>query len=66
MNRISDNSISLMDKKTLTCKEVCLFLGIGRNTARKIGIESGAVRRIGRRVLYDRQALESFIDGKGE
>ena len=64
MNKMMNSNIALPEKKTLTCNEVCQYLGLGRTTVRKIGLESGAVRRIGRRVLYDRVALEQYIDGK--
>ena len=62
MNKLTKSNVALPEKKTLTCKEVCQYLGLGRNTARKIGLEAGAVRRIGRRVLYDRVTLDNYVD----
>ena len=52
------------NRTTLKEREVCEYLGVGRNTARQIGIDSGAVRRIGRRVLYDRKAIDAYIDSQ--
>ena len=38
------------------------YISLGEGTARKIGAESGAVVRIGRRVLYDRQQIDAYME----
>lgn len=55
-------------KRLLGIKEFCEYCGIGTCTAREWGKEIGAERRIGRRVLYDRMAIDAEIDrlGSGE
>lgn len=37
------------------------YLCCGRNTAMRIGIDSGAKRKIGRRVVYDLRKVDSYI-----
>ena len=55
-------------KRLLDVRELCTYCGIGTCTAREWGKEIGAERRIGRRVLYDRMAIDAEIDrmGSGE
>lgn len=55
-------------KRLLDVKELCAYCGIGICTAREWGREIRAERRIGRRVLYDRMAVDKEIDrmGRGE
>ncbi len=38
------------------------MLSIGKNTAAKIGIEAGAVIKIGRRTLYNTRKIQEFIE----
>lgn len=52
-------------KRLLDIKELCTYCGIGTCTAREWGKEIGAERRIGRRVLYDRVAVDAAIDRLG-
>lgn len=52
-------------KRLLGIKEFCEYCGIGTCTAREWGKEIGAERRIGRRVLYDRIAIDAEIDRLG-
>ena len=60
-----------MKKKTQTTggrlmpiSELCIYTGLGRNSARKFAEECGAVRRIGSRWLADRQAIDQAIDSQ--
>lgn len=55
-------------KRLLDVREVCAYCGIGLCRAREWGKAIGAERRIGRRVLYDRFAIDAEIDkiGRGE
>ena len=45
--------------------ELASYLGLGRNSALRFGEEVGAVRRIGRRTLYDRRIIDNAIDKLG-
>lgn len=55
-------------KRLLDVRELCTYCSIGTCTAREWGRDIGAERRIGRRVLYDRVAVDAAIDrlGSGE
>ena len=56
------------ERKTLTVVEAAKILGIGRNTAYELARQSklpGALR-LGRRILVSRQAIEAFLEGKGD
>lgn len=46
----------------LSERQLADFLSVGQNTARKVGQQAGARRRIGARVLYDRAAIERYMD----
>lgn len=61
----ADNNIM---KRLLDVKEASVYCGISRGMVREWCREIGAERRIGRRVLYDRLAIDSEIDkiGRGE
>lgn len=60
--RSSENSIN---SKLLSIEELQTYLSVGRNTAANVGKESGALRKIGRRALYDREKIDKFIDSLG-
>ena len=38
------------------------ILSIGKNTAAKIGIEAGAIVKIGRRTLYSTKKIQEYIE----
>lgn len=50
------------NKRLLDASEIAEYTGLGRITARKFAEEAGALRRYGRRVLFDREALDRAID----
>lgn len=54
------------DKRLLNIKEVCTYIGIGQTQARKVMQEIGAVRRFGRRILYDKIVIDTYLDDMGE
>ena len=37
------------------------YTGLGRNTALKIGIDSGAKAKIGKRAIYDLRKIDAYI-----
>lgn len=57
-----------MMKRLLDVKEASAYCGVSRGMVREWCREIGAERRIGRRVLYDRMAIDAEIDriGRGE
>lgn len=57
-NRAADT----MEKRLLTEAEAMCFVGLRRTKFRQWAAEIGAVRHIGRRVLYDRVVLNRAVD----
>ena len=60
LSRDENKAIRLMG-----IEELKAYLGVGRNTADKVGTAAGAKRKIGKRALYDRQVIDKYIDGLG-
>lgn len=54
-----------VDQRLLSLSELQAYLSIGQTTAWKVGRESNALVRIGRRVLYDRRKIDAYIDRLG-
>lgn len=50
------------EKRLLSESEARAYIGLGRNRCREYCIQIGAVRRIGRRVLYDRAVIDRALD----
>jgi len=44
-------------------RELCIYLSVGQSTAREIGEKAGAKVKLGRRVLFDVQAIDAYIAG---
>ena len=57
-----ESKADFTNKRLLDASEIAEYTGLGRITARKFAEEAGALRRYGRRVLFDREALDSAID----
>ncbi len=53
---------SLEGRRMLSVKEAEVYTGLGRNAARKLAEDAGAVRKYGRRVLIDKAALDVALD----
>lgn len=53
---------SNITKRLLSITEATMYLGIGRNTALKYLEQIGAKRQIGRRVLYDKQLIDEYLN----
>lgn len=49
-------------KRLLSVGELAEYLGVGKTTARDFGEEIGALVRINRRVLFDREAVEDWLN----
>lgn len=47
----------------LGTRELCTYLSVGQSTAREIGEKAGARVKLGRRVLFDVQAIDTYIEG---
>lgn len=46
--------------------ELRQYTGLGRDSAMKIGRDSGAVIKIGRRVVYDLKKIDEYLESLAE
>lgn len=51
------------EKRLFSVKELCNYTGLGRSKATSWGEEIGALVRIGRRTLYDREVIDEVLRG---
>lgn len=61
--RQNDN---LPPARMLSIEDLADYLATGSRTATDIGSKSGARRKIGRRVVYDRVVIDRYLDGLEE
>jgi hypothetical protein len=57
-NKTFDNT----KKIAVNTDELMEIVGVGKNTAYKIGEDAGAVIRIGRRKLYNLSKIQAYLD----
>ena len=62
---ISKKDNAAYDVRLLSVEALMVYLGVGRNTADKIGKEAGAKKKIGKRALYDREIIDRYVDSLG-
>lgn len=48
--------------RSLDMTALCAYTGLGRAAATDLAKQAGAVIRLGRRVVYDRVKIDSFMD----
>lgn len=60
MNTAIKNNI--VEPRLFNIKELCSYCGLGENRAAEMGAAAGARRQYGKRVLYDRLAIDRYID----
>ncbi|RKJ70261.1 hypothetical protein D7Y41_36210 [Anaerotruncus sp. 1XD22-93] len=56
----------LSDKRLLSIEEFRAYAGLGENVARNVAERTGAVFRVGRRVLVDRVKFDKYCDENSE
>ncbi|WP_243018509.1 polyprenyl synthetase solanesyl diphosphate synthase [Dorea formicigenerans] len=61
VKRISDTSI-MSEKRLLDANEVCIYLSLGRSRGVEFAKSIGAERKVGRRCLYDKAAIDRYFD----
>lgn len=61
-----DRQVSIEEKRMLSIKEVCGYIGQGETKARIYMDEIGATRKFGRRVLFDKTVIDAALDALGE
>lgn len=55
-------NLSLEGRRMISVAENEAYTGLGRNAARKLAEDAGAVRKYGRRVLIDKEAIDRALD----
>lgn len=63
MRKRIDNG-TLAEKRLLSIGEVCTYIGVGQAQARRYMDEIGAVKKFGRRVLFDKKIIDSALNSK--
>lgn len=48
--------------RLLSERQLCVYTGLGRNKAREFGEKCGAKKKIGGRVLFDKNIIDKAID----
>lgn len=56
---------NIAEKRLLNIKEVCSYIGVGQTQARKYMDKIGATKQFGRRVLFDKNVIDSALDEIG-
>ncbi len=65
--RQRDMTIAMLsDKRLLSMEEFRVYAGLGGNVARNVAESTGAIFRVGRRVLVDRVKFDRFCDDNSE
>lgn len=59
-------ALTLSDKRLLSMDEFCVYSGLGVNVARNVAETTGALFRVGRRVLVDRVKFDRYCDENAE
>lgn len=54
--------IEFSEKRMLSTSEMANYVGLGQDKAREFAEKAGALRKYGRRVLFDRKALDKALD----
>ena len=54
----------ISEKRLLNLEEVTIYIGMGKVTSRKYMDEIGAVRKFGKRVLFDKIVIDKALDAK--
>lgn len=55
-----------VEVRLMSAAEVAKYVGLGLNRAVQFAEEAGARRQFGKRVLYDRHAIDDYIDNMAE
>lgn len=60
--RKRNNGSCFEEKRMLSIPEAENYCGLGRNGTRRLAEQAGAIRKYGRRVLVDREAIDKALD----
>ena len=63
--RENSSMLSSEQKRLLDANEVCVYLSLGRNKGIEFAKSIGAEIKIGRRVVYDKNKIDKYLDEQG-
>lgn len=55
-----------IEYRLMSAKEVCVYLGLGKNRGVEFAKSIGAERKIGRRCLYDKVVIDRYFDKQAQ
>ncbi len=61
-----DVMVTLSDKRLLNMDEFRIYAGLGSNVARNVAEKTGALFKVGRRVLVDKVKFDKYCDENSE
>ncbi len=61
-----DVTVTLSDKRLLNMDEFRIYAGLGSNVARNVAEKTGALFKVGRRVLVDKVKFDKYCDENSE
>lgn len=61
MRKRTESSGDMTDKRLFSQPDLQFYVSLGYASARTLAEEAGAVVRIGKRVLYDREKIDQYI-----
>lgn len=62
MNKSETRFEGLKEKRMLSVEEAAFYTGVGKTTMYALGKEIGAIRKIGRRAVYDRLVIDQYLN----
>lgn len=62
MNKATHRFEGLNEKRMLSIEEAAFYTGMGRTVCRKWLDQIGAVKKIGKRVICDREVIDKALD----
>lgn len=62
MNKATHRFQGLKEKRMLSIDEACFYTGMGRTACRAWLDQIGAVKKIGKRVICDREVIDKALD----
>lgn len=62
MRKENNDNFDKVELRFLNISELMIYTGLGRNKAINLGKESGACIKIGRRVIYDKRVIDSYLE----
>ncbi len=66
MRRTSESSIDLQCRMLISTNDLRELLSCGVSTATKIGMDAGAKVQMGKRVLWNREKIQKYIDERSQ